>query len=335
MVVDRGAGPRAPGDRAPTSAASPRRWARPPDGACPGCWCPRTTRPPWPRRCGAGSTDAGLRDGLRAAAARERRGDRWPGWRASPTDRRSRPSWPRCRDRGGGGHEPRPPGAGWPAPRVAPLILAAARLARSAPAPFLDGLRAVDARSARCSPPRIARADHGLLRPGAGAWWPAGWASSWRWRRPWRATTARSSSTRCCPAACWATSTAACRHGRDAGDAARGLRAVVLGAGGRPGRAARRSRSLVAGRAAVPVRSSLPALALVGGRGRRRAGPARRGSRRGVVRRGGPACCAPVAPTSGTALLARRCVAGRAARLAAGASPATSPCSWSPPAPPA
>ena len=43
-----------------------------PTGAGRACWCRPATRPRWPRRCAAGSTDADLRDRLRRAA-RERR----------------------------------------------------------------------------------------------------------------------------------------------------------------------------------------------------------------------------------------------------------------------
>jgi hypothetical protein len=92
------------------------------------------------------------------------------------------------------------------------VLILALLVWRVGTAPVLDGLRAVDARS--------------LLLASAIAV-PTTVCSAWRWRlvarawvpsRPsalaWPATTARSSSTRYCPAACWATYTAECRRAR-------------------------------------------------------------------------------------------------------------------------
>ena len=150
--------------------------------------------------------------------------------------------------------------------------------------------------------------------------------------RRWRPATARSSSTRPCPAGSSATCTAGVRHGRDAGDAGRGAAAVVLGAARRPGRAGR-PRGGGAARAArrrcgasVPAGAPLPAVVLrAGGRA---GGCAGRGAR---VRRG-PVGCGRRPTTSACGLLARRAWPG-VVLASCVAWPGTSRRSSSPPAP--
>ena len=140
------------------------------------------------------------------------------------------------------------------------VLILALLVWRVGTAAVLDGLRAVDARSLAARH-RHRGAHHGLLglALAAGGPGPGRRAGPRPW--PWLAATARSSSTRCCPAGVLGDVHRGVQAGRDAGDTARGLRAVFWErTAGQVVQLAMAIVVLVA--LPSPVRSSLPALAL-------------------------------------------------------------------------
>ena len=328
----RGAGPRAAGgrDRRRRGAGGARATRR--TGAARAAGAARATRRPWPRalRALARPTPAlradRLRGGRAAAAAATLpalAGDR----RAR---RRARRRWTgRCAGVSRHGRRLTAGGlaARWAARRWSWSLL----VWRLGTGPFLDGLRALDAAVARSRRSRSPCATTVCCGLALARWSPAASGVRLAAARGGRArTTARSSSTRRCPAACSATCTGRCGTAATPATSAAGC-----GRWSGSGSPARSSRSALARRRPVvlpsPVR--LVAAGRVAARGwsSRAAAPSWSCSA-GAARRAGR--CARAAVRTCAPACSRGALAGRRAGLGARRGRARRRSSSSPPGPP-